>query len=419
MDVLVISEPITLQIEEFRDWFNKEARAASEPLLERGQKLVDKIRDRLNIARDASQKLVEEGVKEQESGKALRKAKATEKLSRYFLKQIDNVGFPTEMSFSELERLHKDLVEMFSSISKERNLWFPRISPLFIIARTRVDFAFSRVGSSISELDAFLKSDYSSGRTIENTLTEFGELVVLQDKLMRNNQQIENIEGRRLHLQEKLEAAEQDLQSTKESGELGSLTESKLELAQMRKQVKYALRHLQKPFLKLANLVRNQKYSLPPGEMEKLAQYLNDSFVAFATDDPDYPKLRSILTIVARAIVEGQLRLKKSRLRKAQVDIDSILKKKTLDLLHKDCVRVFLTDKKLMTDYKTTAVQTKLSQLKTELSEVQKKEKAAAIRLNTLKKRNIRLRERVEELGKSIEEHASDVLEKQVKLRLQ
>jgi hypothetical protein len=155
MEVVIISTR-EIQIKEFKPWLEKEVITILKPLNDQGARILDKLRERLSDIRESWEKLAEEGNRELERGRAVRKAKATEKLTKFFLKQIDKIVFPDELTYVSLDKLSKDLEKMSSSVLKERNAWFPRISPLFIIARTRADFVFSRLAGSISDLNGFL-----------------------------------------------------------------------------------------------------------------------------------------------------------------------------------------------------------------------------------------------------------------------
>ena len=316
-----------MQIKVFKPWLEKETKNLLKPLNLQSEKLLTKAKERLKDVRETCVKLADEGNKEIERGKAVRKAKVTQKLSRYFLKKIDKVVFPEQMSFSELDKLHKDLEKTFSSIARERNAWFPRISPLFIIARKKVDFAFSRLAGSISELGTFLSYDYSKARVVEELFLETEEMARLLNELSKNEGRKTAIQEEKQRLQKEIEEGEQNIETTKSSAELDDLAETNQRIQQLKKQVRHNLRHLQKPLLKFANLARGPKHALTAEEAEKLDNYLKDPFIALATEKTGYQTLKSILKKVKRAMDDGELKLKSSRLRKGREEINAISNK--------------------------------------------------------------------------------------------
>ncbi|MDH5447593.1 MAG: hypothetical protein OEX01_01120 [Candidatus Bathyarchaeota archaeon] len=416
MEVTIISTNLEIQIKELKPWLKRETPSILQPLNEEHKKLVDKIKERLDDAREICEKLAEEGKKGIESGKAVRKAKVTEKLSKYFLKQIDKIVFPEEMSFNKLDKLHKDLEKMFSSIARERNAWFPRISPLFIIARKRVDFAFSRLAGSISELSVFLSGDYSKARVVEELFLETDETMRLLNELSKVEGRKAGIKEKMQSFQKKIEENEQTIESIKDSVELGDLAEMNRRVQQLRKQVNYDFRHFRKPFLKFANLTRGPGYTLKSEEAEKLSQYLDDPFIAFATEEPGYPTLKSILKKIKRAMDEGKLKLKSSRLRKGREEINAILNENTLDDLHQNCAHAFSLNQQLLSSEETQVAQRKIKQLRERLKELRKRKKTATVKLDASKKEHDQLLEKAKKQKKMLERSIYNILERNVNI---
>jgi len=416
MEVAIISTPLKIQTKELKSWLERETTSILRPLNEEGKKSVGKIKERLKDTRETCEKLAEEGKKGIERRKAVRKAKVTEKLSKYFLKQIDKIAFPEELSFKKLDTLHKDLEKLFSSIARERNIWFPRISPLFIIARKRVDFAFSRLAGSISELSGFLSGNYSKARIVEELFLETDEMLRLLDELSKYEGRKVGIQEKLQSFQKKIEENKQTIESIKDSVELGDLAEMNLRIQQLRKQVNYDFRHFRKPFLKFANLTRGPGYALTSEEAEKLSKYLEDPFIAFATEEHGYPIVKNILKKIKRAMDEGKLKLKSSRLRKGREEINAILNKNTLDNLHQNCTHAFSLNRQLLSSEETQVAQSKIKQLQRRFKELRRRKKAFAVKLDALEREHDQLLKKVEEQKGTLEKLVYEALEKRVNL---
>jgi hypothetical protein len=416
MEVAVISTAIEIQIKELMPWLKRETTNILQPLNEECKKLVGRIKERLDTARETCEKLAEEGRRGIERRKTVRKAKVTEKLSKYFLKQIAKIVFPEEMSFNKIDTLHKDLEKMFSSITRERNAWFPRISPLFIIARKRVDFAFSRLASSISELSGFLSGNYSKAQLLEELFLETDEMLMLLNELNKYEGRKAGIQEKMQSFQKKIEKNKQTTESIKDSVELGNLAEMNRRIQQLRKQVKYDFRHFRKPFLKFANLTRGPSYALTSEEAEKLSQYLEDPFIAFATEKHGYQTLKNILKKIKRAMDEGKLKLKSSRLRKGREEISATLNENTLDDLHQNCANALSLNRHLLSSEETQVAQSKIRQLQGRLRELRRRKKAVAVKLEALEKEHDQLLKKVEEQRGMLEKLVYKVLEQRVNL---
>lgn len=414
----MISETLETKIEEFKPWLEKETVRLLTPINAQAKKMLDRIREKLKEARAACEKLAEEAKKEAERGKAVRKAKVTEKLTRHFLKQIDSVVFPNRISSSELERFQSDLEKAFSSIARERSIWFPRISPLFILARRRVDFEFTRLAGPITELRSFLSEGYLKAKAMEELSAKTNEVIRSLNDVGVYERQRTDVEDKTRFLQEQIETSKTDLESTKRSAELGDLAEINQRIQQLRKQVEHELRHLQKPFVKFVNLTRETGVALPSEELQKLCQYLEDPLAAFATEEPGYPKLRSILAKVGQVMNEGKLKLKGSRLRRGQQEIDEITGKDRLGSLHKECARAFSSYQQLLSSKETEAAQSRSEQLRRRLEDLWRQKEAAEARLSALEEGQGQLLVRADEQKRTLEKLARETLGKRVVLRL-
>jgi predicted nucleic acid-binding Zn-ribbon protein len=415
---MTISTTLEIQMKEFKPWLEKETTNVLTPLNEQGKKTLEKIKDRMNDFRQACEKLGEEAKKETERGKAVRKAKVTEKLTRHFLRQIERIVFPEKMSFSELERLHRDLEKTLSSIAQERSVWFPRISPSFIFARRRVDFAFTRLAGPITELHSFLSGAYSKARTVEELFLRTDEMMRLLNEMGEYEKRKASVRERLQLLEKQMEEGERSFASIKDSAELGNLAEVNQKAQQLRRQAKHELRHLQKPFIKFAKLARASGHNLSPGEVEKLSQYLKDPFTALATEESGYPKLKSILRRVGKAIDEGRLSLKGSRLKKGREEIDEIVNKNKLDALHHDSVHVFSSIQQLLSSKETQTAQSRSKQLLERLEELRKQREMVGARVEELDKGHEQSFERVGEQKKALEKMVYGSLAKHVDLKL-
>lgn len=418
MEVTGISDNLEVGIEGFRAWLEGETANILEPLDGQSRKLIGKIKEKLGDTRTTCEKLEQEGVKQVEKGKAVRKAKLTQKLSRYFLKQTNNILFPTHMSFSELKDLHQSLEKTISSIMRERNAWFPRISPLFIIARKKVDFALSRLTGSVSELDAFLSTDYLKARAVEDLFSGTDALLMLTEELHELEKRKDKTQKESELCQRKLGEIKQDIETVKGRSELSSLAETNLRVQQLRAQAKHAFRHLQKPFAKFANMIRGPGYSLSSEESERLDLYLEDPFRALAAEKLGLPTLKSILTKVDRAMSEGILKLKGSRMRKGREKIDGILNGNALDELYRDCVRTLSLSRRLILSKEAQMAQRESERLQGKASELGRQMETLELRLKTIERRCEELLGKVSQEKAELEKSTSNVLGKTVKIKL-
>ena len=414
----MISETVQIGIGEFKPWLEKETARFLAPLNAQGRRMLEKIKERLNEAHAACEKLADEARREMERGKAVRKAKLTEKLARHFLRQLDSVVLPKGMSFSELDQFRRDLEKAFSSIARERSIWFPRISPLFILARRRIDLEFTRVAGASTELRGFLSEDYSRAEVVEELAAKADDLIRSLDEVSVYQRRRKDVEEKARLLQEQVDIGTTELESLKKGAELGDLAETAQRIQQLRKQVEHELRHLQKPFVKFMNLTQETGVALPADELQKFFQYLEDPLAAFATEEPGYPRLKGILTRVERMMNEGKLKLKSSRIRRGQREIEEIVNKNRLGSLQQTCSREFSRYQQSRSSEETEAAQSRYVQLQRKREELVKQREAADARLGRLQDEEKQLLERVDGQRRELEQLVSEHLERRITLKL-
>jgi chromosome segregation ATPase len=342
----------------------------------------------------------------------------TLKLSRYFLKQVDKMVFPSEISFSELKDFYSALEKMFSAVSRERNAWFRRISPSFILARRRVDFALSRLGGPVTELDNFLSSDYSKAEDVESLISLTQETIRLVHDLQKHEKLQSGIKTKIQHFTELKEKTQKDLESLEGREKLKELAENTRKIDQLREEVRDRLRHVRKPLTKFASLTRGPGYALTSEELDKLNQYLDDPFVALATEKSGYPVLKDILEKIKRAMDEMKLKLKSSRSRKAHLSIQAILNSDSLGSLYRESTQALLLEQRLRSSAETKITESKLAQLTHKLAEYDRRKEAFEARLSSWERDREDLVEKIDQQKKALEEDASQILNKSVQLKL-
>ena len=222
-----------------------------------------------------------------------------------------------------------------------------------------------------------------------------------------------------------LREKEKEITETKEKlllvrskGEFHELTKLDQEIDELRAEVKHNLRYLQKPFYKLQSLSRSGEVAVPPDEIRKLEEYLEDPLTALAAEDSGYPTLKSILKKLDSTMAQGKLKLKATRLRKAQDQTDVVLSKNSLDQLQKNGGEALAQRRQLLSSETTRILQSELMQLQEQLEMLQKEYEFATARSKALKSDQAKLKERTEYLRKELEGKISQLTRKNVQIVL-
>lgn len=243
--------------------------------------------------------------------------------------------------------------------------------------RRRLDSAFKKTMELLEELRNFSSRQYVRAKAVEDTFSMIDKLLQLLNALDEVEMHRKRMELRGRDLEKKVEENQRKITLAQNKGEVSELVQINRKIEDLEGKIKHDLRYLKKPFYKLQSLARSADVSLPLDEAKKLSEYLNDPFVALATEEEGYPLLKRILRRVDDAIVRGKLKLKSSRLRKAQEQINGILRKDSLISLHQSCKEAFSKKQDLLSSESIAAFQDELEQLQKDLRDLQKRKELA------------------------------------------
>ena len=416
-----MSEPFQIRLEELEEWLKQETFSITQPIKDEAIRLVNTVKGRLEGIREISEKMSENSEKEmlKSNPKTYRRAKVVSKLTQNVLEILDDSTIPDEISYENLQMLHGNLEKMISTIGQERRKWFPYIGPYFIFDRRRFDVALKRAVDTLGELRSFSSNEYVKVKDVEEAFSMISKIVGLLDELDELEKRKKRIESRIQAHEKEIDETQKKISLIQDQSEVSELSQVNEEIKELKKQVKHRLRHLQKPFLKFQRLIKNSKYSLAPNGANKLDEYLKNPFMAFATEEEKYPLLKGILQGIEDAINQKKLKLKGSRLRKAQEQVQNILHRDTLDSFHKNCKATFLRRQQLLTSKTISTFKKESEQIQKNLEELKKRKNLVDSRWSRLDAEHRKTREKIETLKQELEENVLEVTSKTIDIILE
>jgi hypothetical protein len=182
-------------------------------------------------------------------------------------------------------------------------------------------------------------------------------------------------------------------------------------------ELKNALRHLQKPFIKMQALGTSGEGSgITPDELRTITQYLENPFDALVTGENGILMLKEILHKLSGLLGEDKLKLKPDKQRKAEQAVDEILKQDSLASFHGKCIEIANRKKHLsasaeLEDAKRSLsyIQQELEKLRTRRANLETNEAMKATAANEVK-------EKMRTHKKTIETNVFSFLGKQVQI---
>jgi len=416
-----MTKSFQIHLEELEEWLNQETFSTTQPIKDEATRLINNLKSRLDEIRDISGKMLENSEKEmlKSNPKTYRRAKAISKLTQKTLEILDNSDIPDEISHENLRILHENTEKAISAIGQERGKWFPYVGPYFIFDRRRFDLALKRTVDSLDEVHGFSLNKYTKIKNVEESLSTAGKIVILLDELGELEKRKKQIESRSRVLEKEIDEKQKKISLFQSKNEVSELSQVNEEIKELKKQVKHNLRHLQKPFLKFQNIIRSSKYSLVPNEVNKLDEYLKNPFMAFATEEEKIPLLRGILQRMKDAINQRKLKLKSSRLRKAQEQMENILQKDALDSLHQNCRAALSQRQQLSTSQTISTFKKETEEIQRDLKKLKKRKNLVDSRWALLNAEERKNHKKIETLKQELEETVLELTAKAINIALE
>jgi len=413
-----MSETLEIPLENLKEWLEKETSTIIEPLKAEGTDRLNNIRNKLDNLQETCEKLFDNSENEMMKSnlKTYRRAREAYRLTRNILDTIDKTTIPDEASQQSLQTLCEDFKKMLSAVGRERAKRYRRISPYFIMDRRRLDIALRKTSESFEDLRSFLSNEYATVKTVEDAFPKINRLLQSIDELSTVEEDRKKIGLKREALEKKIMESKQEIALIEEKDEAGELDQINQKIKELEDKVKHNLRHLQKPFLKFQTLARRPDYSLTLDETEKLNEYLSKPFVAFVTEDEGYPVLKRILQKMEDATAKGKMKLKTSRLRKAQKQMNNFLRNDALISLHRSCKEAFSQRQQLLTSEAVVTLKNRSTHFQNILRKMQKQVELMNSRNTILNRRHEKILEKIKNQKEELEDTILDLTSKNVRI---
>jgi hypothetical protein len=411
-----MSQTTQIILTDLEEWLNRQTAPILQPLRSKGKNLLKEIQERLSDAMESNQKIIENSQREMEKNnpKTHRFARNANKFAQNLSKSMEATKVPEEVTYESLQTLHNDLERALVAADQLRREAYPYITPYFIFDRRRLDVTLKRLADISHELSNFMTTKYAKVKAAEHTSTIIDRLTEALNQANETKNEIDKVKQREKSIQAKLQETQQKIAQVQTNAELTNLMRAEEKVRELRDNVKHSLRYLQKPFFKLQSRARSGDVAIPLDEAKKLSEYLSDPFEALATEEEGYPALKGILRKLNEAIAHNKLKLKSTRLRKAQEQVDSVLNKDSLNNLHKSCMETLSQKNKMLASNAVRSLQNELTQLQNELRELQKENVFTTSRGKALENEHKKLQDRIGNLKSELEKIAFQLTNKNI-----
>jgi hypothetical protein len=405
---------------EIKAWLQKETGSTLTPVQTQAQKNHEDMRTALQNLADASKMLLENSQKEIEKRnmKVYNRARALNKLAILFSERIKKLNVPDQVSYDSMNLFVQETQKTLNVIEIDIRNYFPRISPFFIMDRRKFLTVYEKTKLIHKILNDFMVKEYVKTKTQERTFQLLNELQVLEKQLSDIDAVKTNLRNERLLIEQEISALEQQTASLKGTAILEQLSQVEAEAGALNNELKQALRHLQKPFIKMQALaLSGGGAGLSPDEVKKLEQYMENPFIAMQTEQTGCQTLKEILQKLAKLMNEDKLKLKSDKARKAEQALEEILQRESLSSIQGKCVEVASRKKHLETSAELEEANRNLALFKQQMETL--KNRRANFEADEAIKENARNEslEKIKNHKKTIEANIFSFLGKQVQIK--
>jgi len=414
-----LSEILKISSANVKSWLESETGSIFIPVHSKAQKLLDDMRKSLENLADVSKMLLENSGKEIEKRnmKTYGRARALNKLARLFLDRMRQIKVPDQVSYDSFRAFVQETQKAFLVTDVDVRNWFPRVSPFFILDRRKFLTVFEKAKELLKELNDFLTKEYVKTKTLEETFQLLDKLKTLEAQLPNLKKEKVEAEGEKALVEKEIAETQQKMADLKRKGVMSQLTQISMETKKLSVEVKRNLRHLRKPFIKFLSLtLRSGGSGLTPEEFNKLNQYTENPFEAFAGEKAGYPLLRQILQKLDSSMSEGKLKLKSDRKRKAEQAIENILNKNSLENLHQKCVEAATLKRQLSTSAELTETESDLSRLQEFLERLERRRNSVESEERTIERAHNETLEKIRNLKDQIEKNIFGFMDRRVRI---
>jgi hypothetical protein len=414
-----LSEPAKFSTSKIRSWLEDQTNATLTPIHAQAKRLRDDLNMSIQSVAEVSKALLDNSAKEIErrNMRVYNRARALNKLARLFMDRLKKLNAPEEITYENLTKYAQDTQKVFLVTDIDVKNYFPRLSPFFIMDRRRFLSVYEKAKLSLSALNDFLTKEYVKTKTLEETFQLIKELQNLETHLVEIQAEKTSFQNERLPIEKEITEVEQKIARLQTEGPVDQLHTLEAEMEKLNIELKYLLRHLQKPFIKVQALsLHGGGAGLTQDEVNKLNEYLEKPFNALASEEEGFPLLKQILEKLDRLMSEDKLKLKPDKARKAEQALNDVLKGDILDTMYSRCVEAATWEKQLLNSSKMEEVKRELSALQEQIVHL-KARKASVEAHEAVKEREYNeTRERITITKRNIEKNVYNSLNQKIQI---
>jgi hypothetical protein len=354
---------------ELLDWLRKSLSSNISQAERERDKLVAEISRALNSVTDFCGQLSRKAEKDMESKREnraqYRAAKAVSRLATIIPDMCKEFSVPSEKNSLALRNLQRETSKLATEAARTREAWLRQIRPYYIIDMMTLGGNIDKLRRLSDELHTFLQ-----GRgTLLHSLEDLSEKV---DSLSKLRGWKDAASSQTLSVRQKLaETEELDSSLRKQVHEIRQNPKVKEymrlddELRALRSDlIRTGFSRLGRPLKKLLSISERGDYPLPIDVRENAREYARKPFATFLREEKGYPRLKTVMSALAKAVSSGKLALKQREANKVRERAEQVVSEDSLAKIHEKSLEAKRTYDRTIADTETASLVDQLRQLR-------------------------------------------------------
>jgi hypothetical protein len=411
---------IRLSSIELKSWLEKETGSVLTPVQAQAQKQREETRNALQNLAEASKLLLDTSQKEIEKRnmKVYNRARALNKLATLFVERIKKLKIPEQVSYDSLSTFANEAHKTLIVIEVDIKNWFPRISPFFIMDRRKFLPVFEKTKSIVNSLSDFVNKEYVKSKTLEKTWEIISEIQIMEQQLKTVEEVQAKLQDERLRLEKEIIDLKKQASQVKGAATLEQLAQYEKEQDNISSELKQALSHLQKPFLKMQALATfGGGGGITPDELKMIGLYMENPFEAITAETTGCPILNQILEKLSSFLKEDKLKLKPDKQRKADEAVNELLKTDLLAQLYNKSINLYKCKKQLLASSEMEEAKRCLAASNEQLEILKSRKGSIEIDERIKQNQHQEILEKIRALKKTIEQNVLSFMGKQIQIQ--
>jgi hypothetical protein len=333
------------------------------------EKLVSEIGRGVNSLREFCAQLAHKAEQDMEAKREnrpqFRAAKAVARLTTIIPGMCKDFNIPTTRESTSLRGLQRETSKLASEATRTREEWLRQIRPYYILDMMTLGGNIDKLRRLGDELHNFLMGRGALLRSLEE----------LDEKLssLKKSQASKEIATSQRHLiEEKLAETNRTGSSLKaqfddirRNPKIAQFLEIDVELRKLRSElIRTGFSRLGRPMKKLMSISERGDYALPVDVRESAKEYVRKPFATFLTEEDGYPRLKSVMSALSRAVSTGKLALKAREAKKVVERSEQIVSGNSLKKIHENARERKRVYDELLADPATAALVQQLKDLR-------------------------------------------------------